>query len=80
MVAGALRANHYLVCCPNVLSILGQLFCGDSDTHVYIVASLQYYPAQREIKDLMESQRYRDCGFGDFCLRSMAINHGTKPQ
>ena len=63
-----------------VLPILGRLFCGDPDTHGYILASLQNYPAQRGIKELMESIGYRDCGFEEFCLGSMAINFGAKAQ
>jgi demethylmenaquinone methyltransferase / 2-methoxy-6-polyprenyl-1,4-benzoquinol methylase len=60
------------------LPILGQLFCGDPDTHGYILASLQNYRAQRGIKELMKSMGYRDCGFEEFCLGSMAINFGSK--
>ena len=62
-----------------VLPILGRLFCGDPDTHAYILASLQNYPAQRGIKESMESQGWRDCGFEEFWLGSMAINYGSKP-
>jgi demethylmenaquinone methyltransferase/2-methoxy-6-polyprenyl-1,4-benzoquinol methylase len=63
-----------------VLPILGQLFCGDPDTHGYILTSLQNYPGQRGIKELMTSRGYRDCGFEEFWLGSMAINYGSKPQ
>jgi demethylmenaquinone methyltransferase/2-methoxy-6-polyprenyl-1,4-benzoquinol methylase len=62
-----------------VLPILGRVFCGDPDTHGYILASLQNYPAQRGIKELMETCGYCDCGFEEFCLGSMAINYGVKP-
>jgi demethylmenaquinone methyltransferase / 2-methoxy-6-polyprenyl-1,4-benzoquinol methylase len=62
-----------------VLPILGRLFCGDPDTHGYILTSLQNYPAQRGIKELMASQGYGDCGFEEFWLGSMAINYGSKP-
>jgi demethylmenaquinone methyltransferase/2-methoxy-6-polyprenyl-1,4-benzoquinol methylase len=61
-----------------VLPILGRVFCGDPDTYGYILASLQDYPAQRGIKELMEACGYRDCGFEEFCLGSMAINYGVK--
>jgi demethylmenaquinone methyltransferase/2-methoxy-6-polyprenyl-1,4-benzoquinol methylase len=63
-----------------VLPILGRVFCGDPDTHGYILASLQDYPAQRGIRELMESCGYRECGFEEFCLGSMAINFGEKPK
>jgi demethylmenaquinone methyltransferase/2-methoxy-6-polyprenyl-1,4-benzoquinol methylase len=61
-----------------VLPVLGRIFCGDPDTHGYILASLQDYPAQRGIKELMESIGYRECGFEEFCLGAMAVNYGVK--
>lgn len=62
-----------------VLPVLGRLFCGDPDTHGYILASLRDYSAQRGIKELMEAIGYRDCNFEEVCLGSMAINYGVKP-
>ena len=61
------------------LPLLGRVFCGDPDTHGYILASLQDYPAQRGIKELMESCGYRKCGFAEFVGGAMAINFGSKP-
>jgi demethylmenaquinone methyltransferase/2-methoxy-6-polyprenyl-1,4-benzoquinol methylase len=63
-----------------VLPILGRVFCGDPDTYGYVLVSLQNYPAQRGIKELMEKCGYRECGFEEFCLGSMAINYGVKPK
>ena len=63
-----------------VLPVLGRLFCGDPDTHGYILASLQNYPAQRGTKELMESCGYCECGFEEFSLGSMAINYGSKTE
>ena len=63
-----------------VLPILGRLFCGDPDTHAYILTSLRNYPAQRGIKEIMTSQGYRECDFEEFWLGSMAINYGSKPR
>jgi demethylmenaquinone methyltransferase/2-methoxy-6-polyprenyl-1,4-benzoquinol methylase len=62
------------------LPILGRLFCGDPDTHGYILASLQNYPAQRGIKELMASQGWCGCDFEEFWRGSMAINYGSKPR
>ena len=62
-----------------VLPMLGRMFCGDPDTHGYILASLPDYPAQRGIRELMESIGYGDCGCEEFCLGAMAINYGMKP-
>ena len=61
------------------LPFLGRFFCGDPDTHGYILASLQDYPAQRGIKGLTESCGYQDCGFTEFIGGAMAMNFGSKP-
>jgi demethylmenaquinone methyltransferase/2-methoxy-6-polyprenyl-1,4-benzoquinol methylase len=63
-----------------VLPVLGRIYCGDPDTHGYILASLQAYPAQRGIKTLMESCGYRECGIEEFVGGTMAINFGSKPR
>jgi demethylmenaquinone methyltransferase/2-methoxy-6-polyprenyl-1,4-benzoquinol methylase len=62
-----------------VLPVLGRLYCGDPDTHSYILVSLQNYGAQRGIKELMKQCGYRDCGFEEFVGGTMAINFGSKP-
>jgi demethylmenaquinone methyltransferase/2-methoxy-6-polyprenyl-1,4-benzoquinol methylase len=62
-----------------VLPVLGRIFCGDRDTHGYILASLENYPAQRGLKPLMESCGFRECGFDEFIGGTMAINFGVKP-
>lgn len=62
-----------------VLPVLGRLYCGDPDTHGYILVSLQDYGAQRGIQQLMERCGYRDCGFEEFIGGTMAINFGRKP-
>ena len=61
-----------------VLPILGRVYCGDPDTHGYILMSLQDYPAQRGLKTLMESCGYGDCGFEEFVGGTIAINFGSK--
>jgi demethylmenaquinone methyltransferase / 2-methoxy-6-polyprenyl-1,4-benzoquinol methylase len=66
----------YLRIVPPALS---RLFCGDADTHAYIVPSLQNCPSQRELKTQMEQCGYADCGFEEFCGGAMAINFGRKP-
>jgi demethylmenaquinone methyltransferase/2-methoxy-6-polyprenyl-1,4-benzoquinol methylase len=62
-----------------VVPVLGRIFCGDADTHGYILVSLQAYGAQRGIKELMERCGYRDCAFVEFVGGTMAINFGRKP-
>jgi demethylmenaquinone methyltransferase/2-methoxy-6-polyprenyl-1,4-benzoquinol methylase len=62
-----------------VLPVLGRVFCGDPDTHGYILASLQSYPAQEGTKKLMEECGFTGCGFEEFVGGTMAINFGSKP-
>lgn len=62
----------------SVVPVLGRLYCGDPDTHAYILVSLQHYGAQRGIRELMEQCGYRDCGFEEFVGGTMAINFGRK--
>jgi demethylmenaquinone methyltransferase / 2-methoxy-6-polyprenyl-1,4-benzoquinol methylase len=63
----------------SVLPVLGRLFCGDPDTHGYILVSLQNYGAQHGVKELMERCGYRDCGIEEFVGGTMVINFGRKP-
>jgi demethylmenaquinone methyltransferase/2-methoxy-6-polyprenyl-1,4-benzoquinol methylase len=63
-----------------VLPALGRIYCGDPDTHGYILASLRDYPAQRGLKALMERCGYVGCGVVEFCGGAMAINFGSKPR
>ena len=68
--------SAYLRSAPPLLS---RLFCGDTDTHSYIIQSLHAYPSQQGLKSLMEQCGYADCGFEKFCGGAMAINFGRKP-
>lgn len=77
--SAALR-SAYFGYLRTVLPILGRAFCGDADTHAYILASLQDYPAQRGIQSLMERCGFCDCGFEEFWGGAMAINFGSKPR
>lgn len=62
-----------------VLPLLGQWFCGDRDTHAYILDSLETYPAQRGLVEHMRATGLVDCGFEEFWFGAMAINWGRKP-
>ena len=66
----------YLRIAPPLFS---RLFCGDADTHGYIIQSLHAYPAQQGLKSSMEQCGYADCGFEEFCGGAMDINFGRKP-
>ena len=60
------------------LPVLGRIFVGEPEAYRYILTSLQNYPAQRGVKELMERRGFAACGFEEFCAGAMAINFGTK--
>ncbi len=60
------------------LPILGCIFVGNADAYGYILTSLQNYPAQRGVREMMERHGFTDCGFEEFCFGAMAINCGRK--
>ena len=59
---------------------MGRWSCGDPAAYEYILASLEKYPAQRGVRQLMESVGYRECDFEEFFGGTMAINLGIKPR
>jgi len=59
---------------------MGRWSCGDPDAYAYILASLEKYPAQHGVQQLMESAGYRECGYDEFLGGAMAINFGIKPR
>lgn len=56
----------------------GRLFCGDAETHAYILESLAQYPAQRGVSDLMRQMNYTDVRVINFLGGIMSINVGVK--
>lgn len=57
---------------------MGRWSCGDPEAYSYIVDSLEAYPAQRGVCELMVAAGYRECGFEEFFGGTMAINFGRK--
>lgn len=58
--------------------VFGRLFCGDSDTHAYILKSLQHYPAQRGVEKLMLKLGCQDVKVVNLLGGVMGINYGVK--
>ena len=58
--------------------VFGRLFCGDSDTHAYILKSLQHYPAQRGVEKLMHKLGCQDVQVVNLLGGVMGINYGVK--
>lgn len=58
---------------------VGWLFHGDADTYRYIPESLERYPAQRGVRDLMEQAGLASARYEDRMLGTMGLNIGEAP-
>jgi demethylmenaquinone methyltransferase/2-methoxy-6-polyprenyl-1,4-benzoquinol methylase len=58
---------------------LGWLFHGDAQTYAYIAASLERYPAQRGVQDLMRKVGFASPRYENRALGTMGLNIGEKP-
>lgn len=61
------------------MPVVGWLFHGDPDTYRYIPASLERYPAQRGVRDLMEEAGLAGARWEDRLLGTMGLNVGEAP-
>jgi demethylmenaquinone methyltransferase / 2-methoxy-6-polyprenyl-1,4-benzoquinol methylase len=60
------------------LPLMGRWSCNDPEAYSYILDSLEAYPAQRGVRELMQAAGFVDCGFEEFIAGTMAINFGRK--
>jgi demethylmenaquinone methyltransferase/2-methoxy-6-polyprenyl-1,4-benzoquinol methylase len=58
--------------------ILGKLFCGDSQTHAYILESLENYPAQNGVAEKMRSLNCANVRIVKILGGVMTINYAEK--
>ncbi len=61
------------------MPVVGRLFHGDPDTYRYIPESLERYPAQRGVRDLMEQAGLASARYEDRLLGTMGLNIGEAP-
>lgn len=66
----------YLRAC---VPILGRIFCGDADTHGYILESLKHYAAQNGVAAKMRELKFEQVRIVNFMGGIMSINYGVKP-
>ena len=59
--------------------ILGRIFCGDADTHGYILESLLHYAAQKGVAAKMEELGLARVRVVNLMGGIMSINYGEKP-
>ncbi len=60
--------------------LLGRLFCGDADTHGYILESLKHYAAQKRVAAKMQALQLTDVQIINLMGGAMSINYGAKPR
>lgn len=59
--------------------LFGRIFCGDSQTHAYILESLKHYPAQHGVSAKMRELGCREVRIVPLLGGVMTINYGVKP-
>ena len=69
----------YFLYLKSVVPLLGRIFCGDSQTHAYILESLKNYPAQKGIAEKMTSLGLEHIRTLNLWGGMMSINFGRKP-
>lgn len=57
-----------------VVPVFGRLFCGDADTHGYILESLVRYPGQRGIDERLRALGFRESRVVDLMGGAMSLN------
>jgi ubiquinone/menaquinone biosynthesis C-methylase UbiE len=58
--------------------LLGRVFCGDPETHGYILESLLHYPAQRGVEAGMRELQLKRVQVVNLMVGIMGINYGEK--
>ncbi len=61
------------------MPVVGWLFHGDADTYRYIPESLERYPGQRGVRDLMEQAGLASARYENRLLGTMSLNVGEAP-
>jgi demethylmenaquinone methyltransferase/2-methoxy-6-polyprenyl-1,4-benzoquinol methylase len=61
-----------------VVPLLGRVFCGEADTHAYILESLRRYPGPGEIARRMEAVGWRDVRWWGLLGGVMTIHRGRR--
>lgn len=57
---------------------LGRLFCGHADAYAYILESLNHYPAQEGVAELMRRDGFTDIRIVNLLGGIMSVNSGQK--
>jgi demethylmenaquinone methyltransferase / 2-methoxy-6-polyprenyl-1,4-benzoquinol methylase len=74
----ALWRAFYFGWLRRVCPLLGRIFCGDPDTHAYILKSLLHYAAQKGVAAKMEELQLTRVQIFNLMGGIMSINYGVK--
>jgi demethylmenaquinone methyltransferase/2-methoxy-6-polyprenyl-1,4-benzoquinol methylase len=74
-----IAASLYGAFLNTMMPAVGLLFHGDADTYLYIPASLERYPAQRGVTELMRRAGFANARYENRLLGTMGINIGEAP-
>ncbi|HYT33254.1 MAG TPA: class I SAM-dependent methyltransferase, partial [Thermoanaerobaculia bacterium] len=75
-----IAASLYGAFLNTMMPAVGLLFHGDADTYLYIPASLERYPAQRGVAELMRRAGFANARYENRLLGTMGINIGEAPE
>jgi len=74
----ALWRSLYFGYLRRFVPLLGRVFCGDSQTHAYILESLRHYPAQNGVAAALHGLNCGDIRTLTLLGGAMSINYGEK--
>ena len=70
----------YFAYLRHLVPVFGRLFCGDADTHWYILESLEAYPAQRGVDRWMADAGLEGRRIVNLLGGMMSLNVGMRPR
>ncbi|MDB6018285.1 MAG: Demethylmenaquinone methyltransferase [Pedosphaera sp.] len=76
----ALWRRIYFAYLKSLVPLLGRLFCGDADTHSYILESLQHYAAQNGVAAKMRELQLDRVRIINLMGGIMSINYAERPR
>ncbi len=72
----AVASALYLAYLKTMMPAVGWIFHGDPETYLYIPASLERYPAQRGVEEMMREAGFGNVRFENRLLGTMGLNVG----
>ena len=74
-----LARSLYFAYLKTMMPAVGWIFHGDPETYLYIPASLERYPAQRGVENLMREAGFTGVRYENRLLGTMGLNVGEAP-